>query len=325
MGFWIGDDRRKKDRADFQEKFRCFVGGKRFTTQTLNVSPGGAFLETDRVIKPGSIMVLEQVKPGYDQRPPHLVAKVLYFAMTPAMGVGLMWIKVISENGIGNLRAFLQEVLGLEIDQFEISKLPVVAEESPVSYDFATGRVRMERVKREKKEDKIVSMFGIKVSERTMDKMGLSSVKVVHSEAPKQKRAIVDRDDSLHSRVDGTEDPLEAAKQMEEWMRLKRIGKRINAKVVLAYDGKNTKASAHAISSSSMFVQSPDRLPEPGKRILVQFPIETAKRVVKIIIVAELQKSLRDRTSGDWGAALKIVTLNEGDNQGMFKRYIKNL
>jgi hypothetical protein len=325
MSFWIGDDRRKKDRVDFQEKFRCFVGGKRFVTQTLNVSPGGAFLETDRVIKPGSVMVLEQVKPGYDERPPHLVAKVLHFAMSPAMGVGLQWVKVISENGIANLRSFLNEVLGIEIDQFEISKLPVVAEENPVSYDFATGRVRLERVKREKKEDKIVSMFGIKVSERAMDKLGLSSVKVVHSEAPKQKRAVVDRDDSMVSRVEGNEDPLEAAKQMEEWMRLKRVGKRIKVNVVLVFEGKNVKASALAISSNSMFVQAPERLPAPGKRILVQFPIETAKRIVKIILVVELKKALRDRTSGDWGASLKIVTMNEGENQGMFKRYIKNL
>lgn len=325
MSSWIGDDRRKRDRLDCQESFRCFVGGKRFVTQTLNVSPGGAFLETDRVIKPGSVMVLEQAKPGYDERPPHLVAKVLHFVMIPVMGVGLQWVKVISENGIGNLRRFLNDVLGIEIDQFEISKLPVVAEENPVSYDFATGRVRMERVKREKKEDKIVSMFGIRVSERAMDKLGLSSVKVVHSEAPKQKRAVVDRDESLSTRVEGNEDPSEAARQMEEWIRLKRMGKRINAKVVLVFDGKNVKASALAISSNSMFVQSPERLPEAGKRILVQFPIETAKRVVRIIIVVELKKALRDRTSGDWGGSLKIVTLNEGDNQGMFKRFIKNL
>jgi len=326
MSNWIGDDRRKRDRSECSDKFRCYMTGKRFIVPARDLGPGGAFLLLDRVVRPGGIVVMEIVRPGYVGKPPHLVAKVVHFSFAPTMGAGVKWLKAISDDGVTVLGEFLSENLGVQVDSEEAVQLRGAGETNRVSYDFLPGRLKVERPREAKGPDKMVSMFGIKVSERTMDKLGLGDVRVVHSEAPKQKRAVIGDDQSLDTRDAAKIDPLEAAKRLEEWMRFKKIGRPLNKHpVVLAFDGRNVDAQALSLSGKNIFVQASSLLPDAGKRLLVQFPIETAKKAVKIIIVAEVQKTIQDKSLESWGCALRIITVNEGDNIGTFKRFLGHL
>lgn len=324
----LGGDKRSTPRDDTSAKFKCFAAGRRFVSDAVNLSSGGAFVQTDRVVRPGTVIILEEAKQGYAEAVPHLVGTVVHFAMAPIMGAGIKWVKAIAPGGLEDLTVLLSELLGVEVPSGELARIPKSAREHPVSYDFASGSLNMERRREPKQEsERLVSMFGIKVKEATMDKLGIGDVRVVHSEAPKQKRATIGEDDaSLSTRTRNEDvDPLQAARELEDWMRFKRVGKKIDATVLLVFEGKNVEGQALSIASNSVWVQSASEPADLNKRLLIQFPIETAQKVIRIIIVGEVQKKLRNRSRDGWGASIKIVTLNEGDNVGAFKRYIGNL
>jgi len=322
----LGGERRKLPRDDTDVKFKCFVSGRRFVAGAVNMGPGGAFIRTDRVVRPGSIIIMELVQTGYAESIPHLVGRIAHFAISPEMGAGVKWVKAIAPGGLSQLRQYLTEVLEIEVPRSEVSRLPVAAEEHPVSYDFASQALNMEK-RREPRErsEKIVSMFGIKVKEATMDRLGIGDVRVVHSEAPKQKRATIGDGVSMRSRDEGDIDPLDAAKELEEWMRLKRVGKKVDAEVLMVFEGKNIEGNALSMSANTIWIQSQNEPPDAGKRLLIQFPIELAKKVIRVIIVAEVQKRLINRSRDGWGLSVKVITVNEGDDIGAFNRFLTNL
>ncbi len=322
MGSWIGHERRKHRRIESSLSFNCFIPGRRFTAPVRDLGLGGAFLLMDRVVKPGTIVVLEQARPDFTGHPPHLVAKVNYFAIKPRPGAGLSWLKAIAPAGLAQLQEFLAETVGFSIPRNELARLPASFQEAAVSWDFVLERVAMERLK-QAKEDKVVSMFGIRVSEQTLEKLGLDQVRVIHSEAPKQKRAIVGEDDSLDTRDNGTVDPLEAAKTLEEWLRFKKTGRTVRDRVVVAFEGRSMEALAVAISLNYVFLESRSPFPDRGKRVIVRYPIETAGTRVDIIIIGEVEKALVDPTADLRAAYLRVVTLNEGRQVGVFKRYVR--
>jgi hypothetical protein len=323
MGSWIGHERRKHERLASSQSFNCFAGGRRFTTSVRDVSLGGAFLLVDRVLKPGTIIVLEQAKPDFTGRPAHLVAKVNYFAIKPQTGAGLSWLKAIAPAGLAQLQELLSDTLGFSIPRNELARLPATFQEAAVSWDFNLERVAMERIKQQVKEDKVVSMFGIRVREQTLEKLGLDQVRVVHSEAPKQKRAIVGDDETLQAREDASIDPLEAARTLEDWLRFKKTGRAVRDKVVVACEGKSMEAVAVSVNLNNIFLESHNPFPEKGKRVLIRYPLDTAGTKIDVIVVGEIEKPLVDRTAELCAAYVRIVTLNEGSQVGLYKRYVR--
>ena len=179
MRSWIGDERRKFERADSESRFRCYQSGKRFQATLMNISAGGAFVALDKGVRTGSSIVMELLRPGQSDRAPALVGDVVHFTLRPVMGAGVRWSKAVSDEGLDDLHAFLKDFLGLTIDLAEMHRFSSKeARDQTVGYDFRTGILSVEK-RRTKSGDKIVSMFGIKVSERTMDKLGLAEVRVV--------------------------------------------------------------------------------------------------------------------------------------------------
>jgi hypothetical protein len=322
---YLGGTRRKHERRTIDERFKCFSAGRRFLGKVTNISAGGCFLELDRVMHPGTVVIVELASQAYGEKAPHLVGLLVHMVMKPVVGAGIRWVKVVAPGGARQLKQFLTDWLQIELAQSEFGQIPPTAREHPVSYDFATGIISLEKKREAKKDDKIVSMFGIKVKDSTMQKLGLADVKVVHSDAPKQKRAVVGEDQSMATRDDEREDPLAAAKELESWLTLKRAGKKIQEQVVMVYEGRNVPAQALSINPTALWVECKDKPPEEQKRLLIQFPVEMAKKTVNVIIVGEVQKRLRNRTHDGWGVSIKIVTFNEGDNVGIFQRYMKNL
>jgi len=326
MPEWIGGDRRRAPRYEKGQKFGCYSGGKRFLARAVNQGPGGAFLEVERILTPGAVLIVEPLVPDFGGRLPHLVATVAYFNFKPSMGAGVRWIKAICPTGVSDLRKFLQETIELTVPLSEVSRLPVMAEEMPVSYDFATGHLSMERKREEApKDERVVSLLGVKIKERALDKLGIKDVRVVHSDAPKQKRAIVGEDTSLETRDSSREDPMEAARELEEWMRLKTLGRSINEDVTLAYDGRSVGGKAVSVAEKSVAVMMKMHPPDKGKRVLIQYGVPSGGDRVKVILVTEVSHVIRDRATGEWGMGGRILITNEGDNPGIFKKYLKSL
>jgi len=320
---WFGHERRRHDRVESNQSFNCFTAGRRFTAPVADISLGGAFLLVDRVLKPGAVLIMEQAKPDFTGRPAHLVARVLHFSIKPRTGAGLTWVKAIAPAGLPQLQELLMETLGFSIPQNELTRLSVTFQESAVSWDFNLQRVAMERTIAPQQEDKVVSIFGIRVKERAVGKLGLDQVRVVHSEAPKQKRAIIGDDDSLSARDDTTVDPMEAARTLEDWLRFKKSGRAVRDKVIVACGGRSQEALVVSANLNNLFLESPGAFPEKGKRVLIRYPIDTAGTKFDVIVVGEIEKALADRTTGIFGAYVRVVTLNEGSQVGLFKRYVR--
>jgi hypothetical protein len=118
---WIGDDRRRSNRAAAESKFRCYLSGKRLQANALNISSTGAFLALDRVVRPGTPVVMELMRPGQSGRSPALVGEVVHFALKPVMGAGVKWVKAVSEEGLDDLQEFLKNFLGFEIGHWSNS------------------------------------------------------------------------------------------------------------------------------------------------------------------------------------------------------------
>lgn len=325
---FFGDDRRKHPRFERGDKFKCFVGGQRFTAQAVNQGPGGAFIETDRVVKPGSLIILEVAQAGMADSGggrPHIVGKVLYFALKPSRGIGVQWIKAVSLDGVAGLQMFLADYFGVELTEEALSALPGVANELPVSYDFTSKRVLIERALAAKKEDKMVSFFGVKVRGGALDKLDSMDVKVIASEAPRQKRVVMDEEEQLKHRDESEEDPLEVAKQMEKRLKIIRRRKEVKEPATVLADGKKYEGMAIAADSSAIYIEGHKPYPAVQKRVLVHFPIKTDRGEFKIIIVGEVTDLLQNRSRKQFGADIKIITLNEGEKPGIFKEYIRSL
>ena len=322
----FGGDRRKQPRFERGEKFKVFAAGQRHVVKALNQGPGGAFLMVERVIKPGTMVVVEPAVPGQvGTGHPHIVAKVLYFSLSPNIGVGVKWMKAICHEGVSRLRSFLAHTVSVEISDEKLVDLPTVAEELRVSYDFATKKVAIEKRLATEKDDRVVSMFGIKVRGDALDRVDNMGVAVIQSEAPRQKRVVMSEDEQFKGREDSREDPLQAAKEMEQRLKIMRRRKEIRVKVSVLFEGRKYPAFALAIESKGVYVESDDPLPAVKKRVLVQFPLEMGDSEVPIIIVGEVAKALRNRATDQYGVDLRIVTVNEGEQPGIFKQYLKSL
>ncbi len=325
MREWIGDERRKDDRAASESRFRCYHSGKRFQATVVNICSGGAFLAFDRIVRTGAPIVMELLRPGQSERAPALVGEVVHFALKPVMGAGVRWVKAVSEDGLDDLHSFLKDFLGVSIELAEMHRFAKKEEHNEtVGYDFRSGLLTVEK-RRTQSGDKIVSMFGIKVSERAMEKLGLAEVRVVQSAAPRKKRAILHDQDVEFPSEERAEDPAVVTRRLEEWMRMRRLGRSLEVSVVLAFDGRNVKGRTGSASTKGLFVEAQERLPEPGSRVLVRFPVRKLEGPSSIIIVGEVQKTMRGPDGKSWGTSLSIVTVNEGDDPGIYRRHIESV
>lgn len=324
---FFGDDRRKHPRFERGDKFKCFAGGQRFSAVAVNQGPGGAFLETERIFKPGSLVVIEQSSTGYSDggAKPHIVGKVLYFGFKPTRGIGLEWIKAVSLEGLESLMTFLADYFGVELTEQMVQQLPSAAREMPISFDFNTQRLLVERSLIAKKDDSMVNLFGVKVRGGALDKLDNMDVKVIASESPRQKRVVMSEEDQYKHRDDSSEDPLEVAKQMEKRHKIIRRRKECKEEVTMLADGQKYEGSAIAVDTSALYVEGSLPFPNIRKRVLVHFPIQAESGAVKIIIVGEIMDSLHNRARQMYGVDVKIITLNEGDKKGIFKEYLRSL
>lgn len=324
---FFGDDRRRQPRFERGDKFKCFAGGQRFTAVAANQGPGGAFLETERIFKPGSLVVLEQATTGYSDGggKPHIVGKVLYFGFKPTRGIALEWVKAVCLSGVEPLGVFLVDYFGVELTEEMMQQLPGTARELPISFDFNTQRLLVERSLMTKRDDSMVNLFGVKVRGDALDKLDNMDVKVIASESPRQKRVIMSEDEQFKHRDDSGEDPLEIAKQMEKRLKIIRRRKECQEPVTMLADGKKHEGSAIAVDSSAIYVEGSKPFPDVRKRVLLHFPVHSDSGEVKIIIVGEIMDSLQNRARQMYGVDVKIITLNEGDKKGIFKEYLRSL
>ncbi len=93
-------ERREHPRKAVRVPFFCYVDGQRFDTDALDLSPGGAFLGTDDMVRIGAPVVLLP-KAAKSKKPVVLVVgHVVRQRRTGDCGIGIRWGKIVSGGGI---------------------------------------------------------------------------------------------------------------------------------------------------------------------------------------------------------------------------------
>ena len=132
------DERRQHERHKKAIRFQCYIDGHRFDTASLDISTGGAFLETDDDIRLGAVVMIVPVREMKKKVPVVLVGSVARHQESPAKGLGIKWLKCVTRNGIQQVFDFLAFYLDLFPSHLPLPA-PGVAESEVVAFDFRSN------------------------------------------------------------------------------------------------------------------------------------------------------------------------------------------
>ena len=134
----MADDRRQHERRQKVIRFQCYIDGHRFDTASLDISTGGAFLETDDDIRMGAVVMIVPVREMKKKLPVVLVGTVVRKQLDPTAGLGIEWHKCVTRNGIQQIFDFMAFYLDLYPSHLPLPA-PGVSQSKVVAYDFRRG------------------------------------------------------------------------------------------------------------------------------------------------------------------------------------------
>lgn len=132
------DERRQHERHQKVIRFQCYIDGHRFDTASLDISTGGAFLETDDDIRMGAVVMIVPVREMKKKLPVVLVGTVVRKQLDPTAGLGIEWHKCVTRNGIQQVFDFMAFYLDLYPSHLPLPA-PGVSQSKVVAYDFRRG------------------------------------------------------------------------------------------------------------------------------------------------------------------------------------------
>jgi len=155
----MGTDRRKHVRSLKELEFTCYIDGQQFKARSLDISRGGALMETGELVPLGSVALIAMTKgtepeDDYQQRRPSrrqefpivLLGLVVRHQTTPITGLGLQWLRCVSRVGLGPLFDFLGFVMDLFPSSLPLPPNSVIALDF-IEYDFVLEEFRPGRKK----------------------------------------------------------------------------------------------------------------------------------------------------------------------------------
>ena len=321
----MGLEKRKHPRVESQRKFYAVVKGKRLSLQAKDLSLGGAFLTTESILRPGTILVLE-LPEKMVQGPPavSIAAKVVHFTMLPEFGAGTSWIRAMSSEGMRPLRAWLEELLDFTIPDEIAHQIPMALWGKPLYWDFRRGRFFVDEAavtRSLRKQGGETSVHGVKVKETLWEQLG--KVRVVYSEAPAQKRATVDRDVSIDTRADEDSDEASStAKELNRWLHMSRKRRPTDLQAILQRLNIRLSGRVVGLDGEGLFVEVQHRPPPPGNRIMVDVKLEYQGMTFPVRFICEIDDVLERRDTRMFGLDLRTISVNEGAQRGILRAWL---
>lgn len=142
-------EKRQFERREYRVRFRCYMeGGARYPALSLDLGKGGAFLTSNELPVPGSLIVVEAVDSNKNPLPFLLVGRVVRTEQGDRLGVGVQWVKAVIRREIGTLVRFLTHFFGLEdLHPPALTDEELADNATKIIYDFrrATFSVRQHR------------------------------------------------------------------------------------------------------------------------------------------------------------------------------------
>jgi hypothetical protein len=133
------EESREHPRIRKSTLFRCRVGARTFDSSSVNLSFGGAFLETAETPAAGTVV---SITPSPTLR--HKLDVVLLGVVTrceqgAVKGIAVRWMVCATKNGLQNILDFLSVVLEIHPSRMPLPPSPTVANSPSVVFDFRTG------------------------------------------------------------------------------------------------------------------------------------------------------------------------------------------
>lgn len=130
-----GSERRNHVRHPKVLGFYCYVEGRRFDSESLDVSAGGAFLSTVDKFDVGNTVILVPRAESDRGLTGLLVGAVMRLQHEPAQGLGIQWKRCVSRTGYQTIYQYLTGYLALPESSL-VGPSPEVLESDLVTYDF---------------------------------------------------------------------------------------------------------------------------------------------------------------------------------------------
>jgi len=281
----------------------CYVDGMRFDGASIDMSAGGMFLKTDKKVPLGAtiatVFKLETEAPV----PVFLLGRVVRWQQIPCPGVGVQWVRAVSNATRLELARFLRTRLRLdETPDVEI-EWGGESRDMRSSYDFRAAPLEIDRP--EPAEDTEPSVLDDYLAEE-----GSELPPPIPPESPAEEAESLLREET---------DPGPITQRVTH--RQLRAPSRLNATVIL--DGHNHPSRVTELGLTSLLahVMNVPKL-RPGIQVKVRFPIITQGEDANIICHCRWFTS-HQAPEGGTRLELEIDEVDEGGHTGILHTYVK--
>jgi len=299
----MGKERRFYLRWDVDEEVHCYVEGDRLDAQTLDLSSGGMFLQTERTAQSGSKVVLVfRTQFSAADFPIYLVARVMRRQVKPIRGLGLRWVRATTQGPALQLSLFLRKVLKIQnplVEQNPVGRKKVVQS----CFEFARD---LRSLAEEPKGDEAPQQ-GIRSG---VWKLADIPVQVVFSESPRQRRAQI----SVQNESEG---PLTRRTLQND------VLASVDSEAAVVIRGKRYDVRLGYLGLKEAWMTGPNLPGSVGEEVRLAVPVTVRSGTADVHCSCTiLSIDLKNREL-ETALKLRIEDVDEGRNKGVFYSYVR--
>jgi hypothetical protein len=107
-------NKRAFPRRPLDEKIHTYIQGVRVDASTQDLSAGGMFFRTDKEVPIGGLIALAFRRQAQLGKPIFLVGRVMRRQTAPVAGLGLEWVRAVTQAPPAELEWFVSSLLGIQ-------------------------------------------------------------------------------------------------------------------------------------------------------------------------------------------------------------------
>lgn len=308
--------------------------------QAVNQGSGGAFLETAGSVRTGSKLVLTVHDPFERDKPVFLVARVAYSRDEPKQGVGIQWQAAISRFGMARLKQFLETHFLLVIDPRKSGAFSGSSLEGAVAYEFSHGVLGPASDELLEEIEDAETYYGIKFSGGFLPKAQYLEVRLVPPDAGAKTsqfrrelsmdRMATDAVDKYGPgevvtqpiAVDKEADPSLSEEDLQQWKYEMKRRKRLSLPVSMTIRGEEVEGQLKNFDRDNLFLLVAAVKPATGDRVILEMPLSVSTRSAQVVVVGDVTRIARDKRTKHVGIDVRILSLDERGEDGIFEQLL---
>jgi len=293
----MGAERRVFPRWKLEDSVYCYVEGDRLDAQSSDISSGGMFFRTRKVILPGKeVALVFRRQLGSGERPIFLVGRVMRRQVKPEPGVGLRWERAATPADPETLRRFLRDFLQVEAGRIEQKPCGDAGVVQSV-FDFPGIQPRQDAA---------------------------ATASEWEDTQPEPSAYEEDDTDETLAGEEHTPEPRPASLgPLTQQLAALGTHAPVDLEASARLGARSFDARVSSLGMTHLFLATRNHDAKDGDRIEVSFKVATRAGLAEIkcdcLVVAHGQ----DPRSGAKGLALHIVELDEGRERGLFGNYVR--